>query len=295
MLLKMVDIESIVPETRVNLDGYVKELCQFDGVNWKLFQKNMLRKYKFSTVPRRADVSYTYRKLLKNGEIEINKALEENILVEHKSTSGVMVMTIATKPDKFSCKYNCYYCPNEPNQPRSYLSDEPVLIHANNCNFDVVKQFFRRGKSLHYMENKLDKLEVIIIGGTWTCYDHQYQEEFIRDIYYASNIFFDMLDNKTIRDRMDLETEKVINQTTQCRIISLTLETRPDMITNDEIRRFRKYGCTKVQIGIQHIDDEILRYINRQCYYKDIVRAIKILKDNGFKIDIHIMPAKRYG
>ena len=292
----MENIEDIhtdsVIQYKKEFEPYVLDLLAFDEtMNWSIFSRKLMKKYKFSKIPKAVDVSCIYRTLLRHGKIERNKKLEEKIIAKKSmGMSGVTVVTIATKPDRFSCNYDCYYCPNEPNQPRSYLSDEFVLTHANKFEFDVVKQFYRRGHVLYHMEHGFDKLEVIIIGGTWSCYSESYQLEFIRDIYYSANIFYDMMDKKPVRDRMDLESEKQMNEISQCRIISLTLETRPDRITPAEIVKFRKYGATKIQIGVQHLDDEILRGVNRLCYYQDTVRAIKLLKDNGFKIDIHIMP-----
>lgn len=291
------DIEEIGDDTRFTIKineayiPYVYDLLNFtEKDNWTMFQKALLKKYKFPSMPRRIEISYIYRTLIRQGKIHPNKSLEEKIITKQScGMSGVMVVTISTKPDRFSCKYNCYYCPSEPNMPRSYLSDEPVLVQAKKYDFDVVKQFHRRANILYHMEHKLDKLEVIVVGGTWSCYDHTYQEEFIRDIYYASNVFYDTLDEKPVRERLDLETEKTINETAQCRIISLTLETRPDMVTIDEIKRFRKFGCTKIQLGVQHTDTEILKLVNRQCYYEDTVRAIEMLKSSGFKIDLHLM------
>ena len=109
---------------------------------------------------------------------------------------------------------------------------------------------------------------------------------FIKNLFYAANTFYDT----SKRESLTLVEEQIINETAKCRIIGLTLETRPDSITPEEIKRFRYYGCTRVQLGIQHIDDKILKKINRGCYTKDTIRALYLLKQNGFKIDIHLMP-----
>lgn len=284
-----IDIEDIGSDDA--LTKFVIDLSKFNGINWSSFNRSLLKKYKFSSTPTKLRIKKIYSELVRTGRIQINKNLEEVITpMQSLHSSGVMIVTIATKPDKFSCKFNCHYCPNEQGQPRSYLSDEPVLARAMECNFDTVKQFFERSKILYDVDRKLDKLEVIVVGGTWSCYNREYQYEFITDIYYAANIFIDMFENKPIRGKYDLAKEQKINETSSCRIISITLETRPDMINIQEIKRFREYGCTRVQIGIQHINDEILTRINRQCYYIDTVKSIRLLKDNGFKVDIHIMP-----
>ena len=97
------------------------------------------------------------------------------------------------------------------------------------------------------MGQPLDKLEVLVLGGTWSEYPSEYQEEYVRDIYYAANTFFEPR-----KERLSLEEEQKINETTQPHIIGLTLETRPDTITLDEIARFRRFGCTRLQLGVQH-------------------------------------------
>ncbi|KJP88050.1 hypothetical protein AK88_02325 [Plasmodium fragile] len=208
-----------------------------------------------------------------------------------RSNSGVLVVTIITHPHKFSCKYDCHYCPNEPNQPRSYLSTEPAILRANQNNFDVICQFFNRTTTLVNNGHVADKIEVLVLGGTWSCYDVEYQREFIRDVYYAANIY-PLLKNR--RKKFSLEKEQEINETSNCRIIGLTLETRPDQINKEELIRLRSYGCTRVQLGIQHTDDFILKKVNRQCTLKDCIRAIYLLKENGFKVDIHLMPDLPY-
>jgi histone acetyltransferase (RNA polymerase elongator complex component) len=133
----------------------------------------------------------------------------------------------------------------------------------------------------------IDKLEVIVLGGTWASYPHEYQEEFIRDMYYSANTFWDPTPR---RDRHTLEEEKLINRNSISKVIGVTLETRPDTITPDEIIRFRKYGCTRVQLGIQHFDGGILKKINRRCTYEQTIAAIALLKDWGYKVDGHFMP-----
>ena len=211
-----------------------------------------------------------------------------------KSQSGVIVITVFTsaypkvgeKEQKFSCKWNCYYCPNEPGQPRSYLHDEPGVLRANRNDFDAVKQFLDRAVTLAVNGHPIDKVELLVLGGTWESYPVEYQETFIRDLFYAANTFFER--NK--RERKSLEEEKKINEKTQCKIIGLTLETRPDCITKEELVRFRKYGCTRVQLGIQHTNDDILKKINRGHTNQDAIRAIQLLRDVGYKMDIHLMP-----
>lgn len=215
-----------------------------------------------------------------------------------KSWSGIVTITIFTAAypeytnDKgetvkqmFTCQWNCHFCPKEPGQPRSYLSLEPAVLRAARNEFDCARQIWDRMNSLYMTGHDVFKLEIIVSGGTWTSYPKQYREEFCRDIYYAANTFHD----NSKRERLSLEQEKLINQTASSRIVGLTIETRPDTATAQELKLLRYYGVTRVQLGIQHIEDEILDLINRKCKTERTIKAIQLLKENCFKIDAHWM------
>jgi histone acetyltransferase (RNA polymerase elongator complex component) len=155
------------------------------------------------------------------------------------------------------------------------------------------------------------QIELLVLGGTWESYPMPYQTEFLRDLFYAANTFLD----RAPRQRLDLAEEQRRNETASVKIIGLTLgaplrsrrhaagfvgvcgermrqctETRPDTIDAAALRRLREYGCTRVQLGLQHTDDAILKKINRGCTNSDASRAIRLLKDACFKVDIHLMP-----
>lgn len=172
-------------------------------------------------------------------------------------------------------------------QPRSYLSNEPAVSRGNQNDWDCVKQFRDIAGKRIMCGHSVTKVEGIVIGGTWSFYPKEYQDKFIRDYYFAANTLYNSI---PLRNKKSLDEEIKLNESSRCRVIGLTLETRPDFITEKEIIQLRNYGCTRVQLGIQHINDEILRYINRGCNHSKSVKAIKLLKDAGFKVDIHLMP-----
>ena len=189
-------------------------------------------------------------------------------------------------------------CTSENNfqaQPKSYIYTEPAVLRANANKFDAHDQFENRANSLELCGHTIDKIELFILGGTWSHYPKEYREQFIRDLYYAANTYNDN-DNDTFqgncvkRERLSLQDEITINETAKSRIIGLTIETRPDCITKKEIIHLRQLGVTRIQIGVQHLDDDVLRHINRNCTYQDTVNAIRLWKKNCGKIDIHIMP-----
>jgi histone acetyltransferase (RNA polymerase elongator complex component) len=127
---------------------------------------------------------------------------------------------------------------------------------------------------------------VIVLGGTWHSYPKKYRRMFITLLYYA----FNTVHEDRGRDVGSMEEEIKLNETSKCRVIGLTIETRPDQITPQALIELREMGMTRVQLGIQHTDDRILYRIRRGCTDKDSIIAIKSLKDSGFKVDIHIMP-----
>ncbi|CAK0908579.1 unnamed protein product, partial [Prorocentrum cordatum] len=131
-----------------------------------------------------------YYRLRDEGRIE-RHAMFERITTKKavRSNSGVVVITLLTAPGKFSCPADCYYCPDEPGQPRSYLSTEPAVARANQNEFCPVRQFYDRAGTLAKQGHTVDKVEIIVLGGTWSYYPRDYQEEFCRDVFYAANTF----------------------------------------------------------------------------------------------------------
>lgn len=238
---------------------------------------------------------YVYRILCNKEKITYDEKYEALLQKKtYRSQSGVMVFTAVLSPypngQAFSCEFDCKYCPLQPGQPRSYLKEEPGVQRANRYDFDPVMQIRDRGITYFTNGHPVDKLEVIVLGGTWSSYPEDYQIDFITKLYYAANTLFDDTDVKKLRPMKSLEEELKINESTKCKIIGLTLETRPDCINKKELVKFRKLGVTRIQLGIQHIDDRMLQRIDRRCNSKHAIKAIKMLKDNCFKVDCHWMP-----
>jgi histone acetyltransferase (RNA polymerase elongator complex component) len=276
------------------------------------------RQHKFSSIIKFGYLIYFYKLYRQNGLYpQPNKALEKVLKVKNvRENSGVMVYSIFTSgypsytrvnpdgtseivnefgedhvgnPGKYSCKYNCFYCPDYPDMPRSYLPGEPSVDRAIQCNFEVFKMIIARATQYLQQGHSIDKAEVIVQGGTWDTYSYEYRTEFIRNIYYTFNVVMDYLLGNKIREPLTLKEEINLNETSSCRVIGLTVETRPDQINYKSIQFLRDCGITRVQLGVQHLDDKILRYVNRRCYTKDTIRAIQMLKDAGKKVDIHLM------
>ena len=203
-----------------------------------------------------------------------------------RSASGIVNVSVVMPPDTFSCKYNCKFCPNEPDMPRSYLSNEDAIKRASSVHFIAAEQVWVRFRALQLNGHPIDKIEFRILGGTFSCYEHPVADAFIRDLYYAANTYYDTLPR---REPLPLQQEQELNTVATIHVVGLGVETRPDEITLAEIVRFRKYGVTRVEIGVQHTDDALLKTVNRGHGVKQSRHAIQLLKEYGFKVEIHIM------
>ncbi len=219
-----------------------------------------------------------YRDLVKAGKIKVSPVLE-NLLKTRKirTLSGIASITVITKP--YPCPGKCLYCPDEIDMPKSYLANEPACMRAVLTKFDPYKQVDARLKSLEMTGHATDKIELIVLGGTWSAYPKNYQTWFIKRCFDAANR----------KASKNLKAAQKVNEKTEHRIIGLTLETRPDYVTIEEIKRMRWLGCTRVELGVQSIYDDVLKYNKRGNSVTDIITATKLLKDAGFKVTYHMM------
>jgi elongator complex protein 3 len=229
-------------------------------------------------LPKNLDLQKAYKSLLEDG-FAANPPLQQLMRKRKiRTLSGVSIVTVLTKP--FACPGKCIFCPSEPGMPKSYLSNEPGAMRAVLDDFDPKAQVLTRIDSLKRQGHETDKIEMIVLGGTFSFYDKKYQEEFILELFNACN----GEDSKT------LEEAQKKNESAEHRVIGLSLETRSDHITKEEVIHMRRLGCTKVQIGIQHTDNKILALNKRGETRKDHKKALKLLKDAGIKVAIHLMP-----
>jgi|GEM_PF-5184 len=275
--------------------------------------KENLRGQNIADFPSSIMLRRKYRELSKSGKIESSKSLE-NLLVTKKmrSLSGVSIITVLTKP--WSCPGECVYCPTEVDVPKSYLSNEPAVMRAILCDYDPARQIKARLNSLGLEGHPTDKIELIVIGGTFSSLSRDYQEEYIRQCYIALNdqpqsgniesgISSLELESriknqggnsnskfKILNTKFSLADAKKANESAKHRCVGLTLETRPDYITQKEVEWFRYLGATRVELGVQSVFDGVLELNKRGHKVAETVRATKLLKDAGFKICYHMMP-----
>lgn len=247
----------------------------------------MCSKHKAGAPPSKRALGIAYRAMLEEDPTTTPNPTFQAAMVHKavRSASGILNVSVSLPPDKFSCKYNCHFCPNEPGMPRSYLSNEDVFKRAASVGFDTVRQVYTRLMNLASNGHTIDKVEFRVLGGTFSCYDHVITDAFVRDLYYAANTYYE----DRGRPRASTEEEQARNVTAKVHVVGLGVETRPDEITPTEIVRFRRYGITRVEIGVQHTDDNLLRRVNRGHLTKHSRAAVRLLKDYGFKVEMHIM------
>ncbi len=356
------DIEYFLPEATFIrndqvLTNIVKGLAKtvFDKKSYEAEYRRLRRLFKPKLgVYRKSVLSEEYQYLTENKIIELNINLEEMIISKAcRSHSGIISVTTVMKPDNFTCGEDCAFCPDETKKngaprdmPRSYGSTEPSLLRAVQVGFDPSKQVWIRLYRLKKNGHKIDKIEMIILGGTFSHFLISDQIEHITGLYYAANTFDDFLKameeapigttpddiiiGTDIRPQKTLAEEIKINETAKYSVIGLVPESRPDTIVKvygkmkkkireelsremsewkfgvpltvipfllkkikvniEEMRRWRNYGATRAQIGIQHIRSDILDFNNRGHHVDASIGAVKAFLDNGFKIDGHIMP-----
>lgn len=226
----------------------------------------------------------SYHKLVKNKRIKRDKEIEY-LLIKRKvrSLSGIVNVSVLTKP--YPCPGKCIYCPRENNIPQSYLKKEPAVQRAILSNFDPYLQIQTRLRSLVKTGHPVDKIELRIIGGTWSYYPRKYQSWFIAKCFQAANNF-----PKKNSYKPSLEKEQKKNEKAKNKIIGITVETRPDFINQEEIKRLRKLGITRVELGVQSIYEKVLKINKRGHGVSATIKATKLLKDAGFKVSYQMMP-----
>ncbi len=268
------------------LETTVKELLKNSqkktGADLTVVKRRMAKRF-MSRCPQNVELLKTYHKMIKNGSIKKDKNIEEMLRKRKiRSLSGIAVVSVLTKP--YPCPGNCLYCPTQKGIPKSYLDNEPAVMRAVLSKFDPYLQVKTRLKSLEATGHPTDKIELIIIGGTWSYLPKQYQNWFIRRCFEACNEAKSRIKNQNL-----LKTQKK-NEKARHRIIGLTIETRPDYINQAEIMRLRGLGVTRVEMGVQSVFDDVLKKNNRGHNVKAIIDATELLKDAGLKVCYHMMP-----
>ncbi|OYT59765.1 tRNA uridine(34) 5-carboxymethylaminomethyl modification radical SAM/GNAT enzyme Elp3 [Euryarchaeota archaeon ex4484_178] len=221
---------------------------------------------------------------------EIMRRLPEDIVEKYhyilvkkpsRTLSGVAIVAIMTSP--FPCPHGkCIYCPGGPDKgtAQSYTGHEPAAMRAAQHNFDPYEQTKARIEQLNAIGHPTDKIDLIIMGGTFTARPRRYQEWFVKRAFDAMNE----------TEARNLEEAHLINESAKNRCIGLTVETRPDWFMEREIDFALYLGATRVELGIQTVYDDILEFVKRGHTVRESILSTRLAKDAGFKINYHMMP-----
>lgn len=226
-----------------------------------------------------------YREKVSLGEWEDDPVLLAKIRMKPiRTLSGVTTITVLTKPHP--CPGECIFCPSEEGLPQSYLSDEPGARRGVEHAFDPFTQVSSRLKALHEVGHPTDKIELLILGGSWTAYPASYREWFIRRCFEALN----QENPNDDTGEVSLADVQKTNSQARHRNVGLVVETRPDLITIENLVEMRRQGVTKMQLGIQNMDDRILQLNKRGHSAEEAEEAIRLVRAAGYKVVVHWMP-----
>jgi elongator complex protein 3 len=195
-----------------------------------------------------------------------------------RTISGVTPLAVMTRPA--SCPGKCVYCPTYPDAPQSYTPESPAVLRARSSDFDAGRQVKVRLGMFSDMGHPTDKIELIIMGGTFLAQPVDYQYQFVKDCYDGLNGI----------ESATLEDAKKLNETAQHRCTGLCIETRPDWCGETEIKRMLEFGATRVELGVQTLNDDIYRLVRRGHGVEAVVKATALLREHGFKVYYHWMP-----
>jgi len=195
-----------------------------------------------------------------------------------RTISGVTPLAVMTQP--MACPGHCVYCPTYSAIPQSYTPESPAVLRGIQCDYDAARQVRLRLKAFSDMGHPTDKIELIIMGGTFLATPPEYQYAFIKGCYDALND----------EESSTLEEAKHLNETATHRCTGLCIETRPDWCGPDEIERMFAFGTTRVELGVQTLDESVFQLVRRGHGVEEVVRATTLLKEHGFKVHYHWMP-----
>jgi len=239
----------------------------------------LCKKYKIDNIPPDSDILANIPLDLPEEELEL--ALSVLRKKSMRTISGVAIVAVMTSPE--NCPHGqCIMCPGGPqnNTPQSYTGYEPATMRAILNNFDPFLQTRNRLGQLKAIGHSINKVDFILMGGTFTSRTPYYQEWFVKRC-------FDALNNN---ESSTLEAAKKNNEKAKSRCIGLTVETRPDWFRLQHADQALRLGATRVELGVQTVFDDVLYTMKRGHTVMDSVYATRIAKDCGFKVSYHLMP-----
>ncbi len=260
-----------------SLEDYVRSSIKTVSTKEDLekMRLSLSKKFKLSRVVSNTDILLMLRK------DERDKYSEFLTRKPTRTLSGVSVIAVMTSP--FSCPHGrCTYCPGgvEFSSPQSYTGFEPAAMRGKQNNYNSYLQTKNRLEQLRRIGHPTDKIDLIVMGGTFTAREEGYQRDFIKGSLDAMNGFISH----------DLRSSILENELAENRCIGLTVETRPDWFFEKEMNLALEYGTTKVEMGVQTVFNDVHRETKRAHRISDVIRSTRFAKDSAFKVLYHLMP-----
>ncbi|PRT56669.1 Elongator complex protein 3 [Wickerhamiella sorbophila] len=261
----------------------VQSVQQRKDVNLNAVVGRYAKKYKLSAQPRLTDIIAA---IPENYKKQLLPKLRAKPV---RTASGIAVVAVMCKPHR--CPHIaytgniCVYCPGGPDSDfeystQSYTGYEPTSMRAIRARYDPYEQARGRVEQLRSLGHSIDKVEYIVMGGTFMSLDKQYREEFISALHNA-------LSGHTTKD-VDEAVEFAQQSATKC--VGITIETRPDYCTETHLSDMLRYGCTRLEVGVQSVYEDVARDTNRGHTVNAVCHTFAVAKDAGYKVVSHMMP-----
>lgn len=249
---------------------------KFNAVELELLKSKLSKKYMLSEIPKNAQIIEWVEKqdFGKEEKKNLIRMLQTKPVRTGSGVSVIAVMAMGNCPGK------CIYCPRGKNAPQSYTGVEPATMRAMRAGYNPGKQVQNRLRQLEITGHDTDKCELIIMGGTFPSYPGKKQEAFVKGC-------FDALNSKKSKN---LKEAQKSNEISSHRCVGLTIETRPDYSGKKEIIEMLNLGTTRVELGVQAVDDKILKKVYRGHHVSHVALSTRLLKDSGLKVCYHLMP-----
>jgi elongator complex protein 3 len=253
--------------------------------------RNQLSRNDIAKVVRETSARYCLPTLPRNQDIleyldNLDSSRKLLMVKPVKTASGVLIIAIMPKP--YACPHGrCIYCPGgiPSNTPLSYTGSEPATMLAQKVGYNPYEQIRSRLSDIRSLGHDVGKVELVIVGGTFPFMPEEYQREFVKLCFDALNCDNDKSDNS-----LTLYEAKKINETAKTRLVGLTVETKPDYCKEQHIDLMLELGVTRVEIGVQSLQEDVYRAVNRGHGLDDVIKSFQIARDSGFKIVAHMMP-----
>ncbi|MDP3733744.1 MAG: tRNA uridine(34) 5-carboxymethylaminomethyl modification radical SAM/GNAT enzyme Elp3 [Nanoarchaeota archaeon] len=310
------------------MDFYQEIIAELQHKNftereWTKRKRDLALQHHLATIP-------TNIEIMLHTPVELIDNIKSKLITKPVRTiSGVSPVAIMTAPDR--CPHGkCTFCPGGINSPwgdvpQSYTGHEPATMRGRRNFYDSYLQVFNRLEQYVLLGHNFDKIEIIVMGGTFPATKKEYQTEFITGTFKAMNDFSDLFfdhdgnfDYRRFKDFFELpgdindtartasiqqklltlkeqtkttvEEEQIRNETAHIRCVALCIETKPDWGFVEHGNEMLQQGCTRVELGIQSVYDDVLKETNRGHTVADSITSIQVLRDLGFKINFHYMP-----